>query len=378
MNDSPTWYTPYNLGVNYIRYSPNAACGGSLVNIENRATKALYNYTPYQPNQAALNAGWGSAACGAYGNRNFYLYLTNWFNNSSIAIPPTVYIPDGVYTLSNQASTKNMDVLSASTANGASVGIYTKNNTAAQRWIIRQQPDGYYSLTNVNSGKVLDVTGGSRNTGVKLQTYTNNSTCAQRWSFVSDNSNVSLLNKCTQLAVDVTNGNTTNSTKLQTYIYNGTNAQRWDLSSFEPQVVANGIYTIALSKSGLALDITGGNYSNGTRIQIYDKNNTKAQQWQITRQPDGFYTIYNPTSGKSLDVADARVTRGTAIQLYAKNFTCAQKWSITGSDNVYSIQPSCSTKYALDVADGNINTSGNRVQLYTRNLSNAQLWLFHQ
>ena len=378
MNDSPTWYTPYNLGVNYIRYSPNAACGGSLVNIENRATKALYNYTPYQPNQAALNAGWGSAACGAYGNRNFYLYLTNWFNNSSIAIPPTVYIPDGVYTLSNQASTKNMDVLSASTANGASVGIYTKNNTAAQRWIIRQQPDGYYSLTNVNSGKVLDVTGGSRNTGVKLQTYTDNSTCAQRWSFVSDNSNVSLLNKCTQLAVDVTNGNTTNSTKLQTYIYNGTNAQRWDLSSFEPQVVANGIYTIALSKSGLALDITGGNYSNGTRIQIYDKNNTKAQQWQITRQPDGFYTIYNPTSGKSLDVADARVTRGTAIQLYAKNFTCAQKWSITGSDNVYSIQPSCSTKYALDVADGNINTSGNRVQLYTRNLSNAQLWLFHQ
>lgn len=79
MNDSPTWYTPYELGNNYIRYNPVASCGGSTVNIRNRATQALYNYTPYQPNQGALNAGWGTAHCGSYGNRNFYLYFTSWF-----------------------------------------------------------------------------------------------------------------------------------------------------------------------------------------------------------------------------------------------------------------------------------------------------------
>ena len=84
MNDSPTWYTPYNLGENYIRYNPDSSCGGSVVNIQNRATKALYNYTPYQPNQGALNAGWGSAYCGSYGNRNFYLYFTEWFNFTSV------------------------------------------------------------------------------------------------------------------------------------------------------------------------------------------------------------------------------------------------------------------------------------------------------
>lgn len=79
MDDSPTWYTPYNLGVNYIQYNPSSSCGGSNVNIINRATQALYNYTPYQPNKAALDAGWGTAPCGAYGNRNFFLYFTNWF-----------------------------------------------------------------------------------------------------------------------------------------------------------------------------------------------------------------------------------------------------------------------------------------------------------
>lgn len=82
LNDSPSWYTPYELGNNFIRYSPDASCGGSNIYIQNRATQALYNYTPYQPNQGALNAGWGTAHCGAYGNRNFYLYFTTWFGST--------------------------------------------------------------------------------------------------------------------------------------------------------------------------------------------------------------------------------------------------------------------------------------------------------
>lgn len=82
MDDNPNWYTPYELGNNFIRYSPDASCGGSNVYIQNRATQALYNYTPYQPNQAALDAGWGTVHCGAYGNRNFYLYFTSWFGST--------------------------------------------------------------------------------------------------------------------------------------------------------------------------------------------------------------------------------------------------------------------------------------------------------
>lgn len=81
-NATPTWYTPYVLGSNFIRYSPDASCGGSQVTIQNRATQALYNYTPYQPNQGALDAGWGTAYCGAYGNRNFHLYFTSWFGST--------------------------------------------------------------------------------------------------------------------------------------------------------------------------------------------------------------------------------------------------------------------------------------------------------
>jgi len=103
MNNSSGWYTPYVLGNNTIYYNPgpydNANsryfgrfgtradiqyCGSTVVNIQNRATQALYNYTPYQPNQAALNAGWAAAPpCGAYGNRNFYQYFTDWFGSTT-------------------------------------------------------------------------------------------------------------------------------------------------------------------------------------------------------------------------------------------------------------------------------------------------------
>ena len=70
---------PFGTGTYNIRYSPDVACGSSSVNIQNRATAALYSYTPYQPNQGALAAGYGEAPCGAYGNRNFFLYYTDWF-----------------------------------------------------------------------------------------------------------------------------------------------------------------------------------------------------------------------------------------------------------------------------------------------------------
>ncbi len=91
-------WSNYPVGDNYIQYHPNAACGGSIVNIKNRATSALYRYTPYQPNQSAINAGWGQGdQCGAYGNRNFWLFFTTWFGETQDS---TVYLRSDAYVKS--------------------------------------------------------------------------------------------------------------------------------------------------------------------------------------------------------------------------------------------------------------------------------------
>lgn len=83
-----SWYTPYLLGNNFIQWNPQSSCGGSVVNILNRATQALYNYTPYQPNASVLSAnGYGTGdSCGSYGNRNFYLYFTEWFTSTQVPV----------------------------------------------------------------------------------------------------------------------------------------------------------------------------------------------------------------------------------------------------------------------------------------------------
>lgn len=66
-----------------IAYHPNTSCGASSVLITNRATAALYNYTPYQPNAAALSNMYSIGdACSSYGNRNFWRYFTDWFGST--------------------------------------------------------------------------------------------------------------------------------------------------------------------------------------------------------------------------------------------------------------------------------------------------------
>ena len=65
-----------------IRYSPKSGCTSSKVLVRNQATAGLYNYTPYQPNAAALAAGSGEGdKCSSYGNRNFLRYFTAWFGH---------------------------------------------------------------------------------------------------------------------------------------------------------------------------------------------------------------------------------------------------------------------------------------------------------
>lgn len=66
-----------------VQYHPNKACGTAPVYIANKATEALYYYTPYQPNAAALRANYGEGdGCSSYGNRNFYNYFTDWFGST--------------------------------------------------------------------------------------------------------------------------------------------------------------------------------------------------------------------------------------------------------------------------------------------------------
>ncbi len=79
----PNNYNYISGRTNRIYWHPDLSrCGSSQVHIENQATAALYIYTPYRPNQAALNNLYGTGdSCSSYGNRNFWRMFTDWFGS---------------------------------------------------------------------------------------------------------------------------------------------------------------------------------------------------------------------------------------------------------------------------------------------------------
>jgi hypothetical protein len=79
---NPTDYNYQAARTQYVAYSPVASCGGTNLYIANQATAALYNYTPYQPDAAALSNLYGTGdSCSAYGNRNFWRLFSDWFGD---------------------------------------------------------------------------------------------------------------------------------------------------------------------------------------------------------------------------------------------------------------------------------------------------------
>jgi hypothetical protein len=94
--NNPNSYNYVPGAGNNIQYNPNASCGSSGVTIDNQATASLYNYTPYQPNQAALaNLYTTGDGCSAYGNRNFWRTFNDWFGASSGIDPLLVSANNG-------------------------------------------------------------------------------------------------------------------------------------------------------------------------------------------------------------------------------------------------------------------------------------------
>ena len=369
-------WTNYPLGANYVQYNPNPDCGGSVVNIRSLATSALYRYTPYQPNEGALAAGYGTAYCGAYGNRNFYLYFEDWFGSATAAVK-SIKIPDGKYYIYN-AEKKDMviDVLAGAEVDGANVQLYKLNKTAAQHWEISyNSATDDYSIVNTKSGKALsmrDVDGGD----IKdVQIWKSENTCDQRWKIVGDgNDSIKILSACSFTAVNIADAVYESGTNLDVRANVNTVAQQWGILPVD--TISSGIYTIrAIGDKTKAVDISGGVYNaqDGTNIQIWANNNTGAQRWYISDTGGGYFTVTNLQSGKALDVTARSTENGANIHAWKANNTCAQRWKILkNKDESITFISTCSNK-VLDVAAGSMKNGAN-IQLYTANNTKAQRW----
>ena len=355
-------YTNYPVGQNFIYYNPNFACGGSQVYIENLATSALYRYTPYQPNAAAVANYPGTSYCGAYGNRNFYALFIRWFGDPTATVrisqEKSDFINDGEYYikttkglfLKNQNKELILDQL-----NGTEIKLQ-KNDSG--RYFILNQENLYLTNSDYN---------------VKFQDFSNY--CNQEWILKKQDNYYSLNTACNEFYLDVRDGNVDrNGNSVWSYSRNNTESQKFKLVRKKEinSIDENTIYNL-ITPENKAIDIVNIGVENGTELQTYINAQNEAQRFRFKETDDGYYQITGVKSGKAIDLRNASLSGGSSVQLYNINNSCAQKWFLKKTtEGYYRIQSACS---GMVFDSGKANTDGERIKVYPEDLNKTtQLW----
>lgn len=136
---------------------------------------------------------------------------------------------------------------------------------------------------------------------------------------------------------------------------NVSDAQKW-----QPQKQNDGTYKFRNKASGLVLDVRGASSDEGTAVQAFPDNNTKAQRWKLHQASGG----YDPKAvapwelepvcapGKRLDVSGASTDDGAKIQIWRSNGTKAQRWAIVDDGEGFWTFVCVATGKAIDVKNG--------------------------
>jgi hypothetical protein len=169
----------YNFRVgrnNNVLYHPNGSCGSSSVYLENQATTGLYTYTPYQPNQSALNNLYGTGdGCSAYGNRNYWRMYNDWFGSTHGALIRTAesgslyysdgerryYIPDAGFIHEYGLGAADVRIISQQELNALPLASGTYSNSLG------------YVIKSSSSDTLYLVSGGSKIPITSMSAFTN-------------------------------------------------------------------------------------------------------------------------------------------------------------------------------------------------------------
>lgn len=140
------------------------------------------------------------------------------------------------------------------------------------------------------------------------------------------------------------------------------------------------------------LDLSGANTRNGTNIQIYQNNNTKAQSWifqelinevayldKLASQnkntlENGVYLIRNTGTGKYLTVSNSSNSNGANIEVTSTSNQETQKWKVEHDSIGYVTLINMNSGRVLDIS-GASKVNGTNIQQYDSNNTRAQKWV---
>ena len=279
-------------------------------------------------------------------------------------------IEEGTYKISLANSpTQCVTVDSIDEKDGANVNIQKYSNKRQQQFEIKYTKQGYVEIIALYSGKRLDVCGWEN--GVNIEQWTENkNTDSQKWIvYKNAEGNYNLISKRQNLYLTAHNSNYTNGTNIEGYEKNNRNGQEFSLEKIDK--LEEGKYKISLaSMPTQSVSIKDGSTENSANVNIQKYIKRRYQQFEIKYTSQGYAEIISINSKKRLDVCGWG--NGTNVEQWDENQSSdSQKWIIkkNANGNYYII----SERNHLYLTAHNSETAdGTNIEVYEKNGGSGQ------
>ena len=247
-------------------------------------------------------------------------------NTSFCLTKRTDLLKEGVFKIAyGKDRGKVVDIDNASRADGANALIYSSNSNLNQKWKVKlvSGMENAYTFESLCSGKYLSVSGSN-----VVQSSFSDGSGEQMWTPVDiDAGAVVLQNVATGKILDVEGGASSNGTNVQVYERNNSSAQKFVFESTELVKTATYVFHSGASY-GQVIDLNNASTQDGATVTTWTSNNGGNQKWNLSGNGDGTYHISNAANGKVLDVSGGTVIDGARVVQYSWHNGLNQKWYV--------------------------------------------------
>ena len=248
-----------------------------------------------------------------------------------------------------------VDVAAVSKDNGANVQLWDNNGVTGQIWKFVEESEGVYRIKNAYSDKYLSLDSSHKNEeGCNVLQLSSSGRDDQLWRAEVYNNKLMFINVHSNYVLDCYGGYADNGTNIQVWSRNNSKAQLFEL---KPETIkTKGTRTITVGN----VSVTEHTYDNGDRYYVVS---------------EGMYIIQSCSgSNQVLDVVGGGKDNGVNVNSWSSNGTNWQKWQFVRTENgIYKIINVNSGK-CLEVAGQDTNVNGGNVQQWDYVGGNNQKW----
>ena len=230
----------------------------------------------------------------------------------------------GSYVIYNVNTGKVLDVQNAGYTAGTNIWQYEPNGTDAQKWFIEINEDGSYSIKSKLNGLYIDVKEGKLSNGQNVQLYVGNRSAAQKFKFIKQSDKaVRFLEdgiyriasrKNNNIGFDITDGSKEDNAQIQLWDYIGASQEEFNVYYEDGYYYISSIYSKKVIQAGNGIEII---------TQATKDTSNKCQKW-IMQPNNGSYNIISKATGLYIDITGGKFENGNKIQTYYENGNIAQ------------------------------------------------------